>query len=70
LEIYCALANCGSGELVLGVTDKPPRKVVGSTAFPQPERTSVDLIDKLRVDFDLYKDHGMRVLAITHPNKW
>jgi ATP-dependent DNA helicase RecG len=36
LEIGCALTNCGSGKLVLDVTDKPPRKVVGSTAFPQP----------------------------------
>ncbi len=31
---YCvALANEGGGHLVLGVTDKPPRRVVGSQAF-------------------------------------
>ncbi|MEH2071956.1 MAG: ATP-binding protein [Nostoc sp.] len=31
---YCvALANEGGGYLVLGVTDKPPRRVVGSQAF-------------------------------------
>ena len=31
---YCvALANAGGGHLVLGVTDKPPRQVVGSEAF-------------------------------------
>jgi ATP-dependent DNA helicase RecG len=31
---YCvALANEGGGHLVLGVTNKPPRKVVGSQAF-------------------------------------
>ena len=31
---YCvALANEGGGYLVLGVTDKPPRRVVGSKAF-------------------------------------
>ena len=28
-----ALANAGGGHLVLGVTDKPPRRVVGSAAF-------------------------------------
>lgn len=32
---YCvALANEGGGHLVLGVTDKSPRQVVGSQAFP------------------------------------
>ncbi|WP_292754891.1 ATP-binding protein [Nostoc sp. NMS4] len=32
---YCiALANEGGGYLVFGVTNKPPRQVVGSQAFP------------------------------------
>lgn len=32
---YCvALANEGGGQLLLGITDKPPRRVVGSSAFP------------------------------------
>ena len=48
-RICCALANCGGGKLVLGISDKRPRKVVGSAAFPQPERTRVDLMNKLRV---------------------
>ena len=31
---YCvALANEGGGHLVLGITDKPPRSVVGTQAF-------------------------------------
>ena len=38
-RICCALANCGGGKLVFGITDKRPRKVVGSEAFDQPERT-------------------------------
>ncbi|MDR1157492.1 MAG: putative DNA binding domain-containing protein [Oscillospiraceae bacterium] len=65
-EICCALANCGGGKLVLGISDKRPRQVVGSTAFLQPERTRADLIDKLRigVDFELYEDNNKRVLAI------
>lgn len=32
-EICCALANCGGGRLVLGISDKLPRSVVGSQAF-------------------------------------
>jgi ATP-dependent DNA helicase RecG len=55
---YCsALANCGGGLLVLGVSDKRPRKVVGSTAFEQPERTCRHLMDKLhiKVDFRIFE---------------
>lgn len=61
----CALANCGGGELVFGITDKRPRQVVGSSAFDQPERTRMGLIDKLKimVDFQLYEYQGKRVLT-------
>lgn len=61
----CALANCGGGKLVFGITDKRPRKVVGSKAFEQPERTRKGLIDKLHVmvDFQLYEYEGQRVLV-------
>ena len=62
----CALANCGGGKLVFGITDKRPRKVVGSKAFDQPERTRKGLIDKLKVMVDfqlLYDQSGSRVLV-------
>lgn len=61
----CALANCGGGELVFGITDKRPRQVVGSSAFDQPERTRMGLIDtlKIMVDFQLYEYQGKRVLT-------
>ena len=61
----CALANCGGGQLVFGITDKRPRQVVGSKAFSQPERTRKGLIDKLHVmvDFQLYDYEGKRVLV-------
>ena len=64
-KICCALANCGGGKLVLGVSDKRPRKVVGSAAFPQPERTRADLMDKLRVpvNFQIYRHENSRVLV-------
>ena len=46
---YCiALANEGGGVLVLGVTDKRPRKVVGTRAFEDLERTKGQLVDRLR----------------------
>ena len=61
----CALANCGGGKLVFGISDKRPRKVVGSNAFEQPERTRKGLIDQLKVmvDFQLYEQDGKRVLV-------
>lgn len=53
-----AMSNHGGGRLVLGVTDKRPRKVVGSKAFSQPESIVRYYIDKLhvRVDFVIYHD--------------
>lgn len=61
----CALSNCGGGKLVFGITDKRPRKVVGSNAFEQPERTRKGLMDALKVmvDFQVYDYQGKRVLA-------
>src|SRR6059058_4809428 len=47
---YCAaLANEGGGSIVLGVTDARPRKVVGSQAFSDLERTKAGLIERLRL---------------------
>jgi ATP-dependent DNA helicase RecG len=45
---YCvAIANEGGGTIVLGVTDKRPRRIVGSAAFEAPERTSAVLHQRL-----------------------
>jgi ATP-dependent DNA helicase RecG len=65
VQYCCALANSGGGKLVLGITDKRPRKVVGSNAFSKPERTRRGLIDKLRVkvDFEMLEHDGKRVLV-------
>jgi len=72
LKYCCALANCGGGKLVLGVSDKRPRQVVSSNAFMQPERTCKGLRDKLqiRIDFQLYDFENKRVLVFdveSHP---
>jgi ATP-dependent DNA helicase RecG len=46
---YCvALANEGGGPIVLGVTDRRPREVVGTKAFPEPGRTEAGLFERLR----------------------
>jgi len=69
---YCAaLANEGGGKVVLGVTDKRPRSVVGSQAFKQPERTRSGLIDKLHlnVDFSMVNHSEGRVLIFHVPTR-
>ena len=48
-----AISNEGGGKIVFGITDKRPRKVIGSKAFDQPERTRKGLIDSLRINVDL-----------------
>ena len=60
----CALANDGGGRLVFGISDKRPRIVVGSHAFEQPERTRLELMDRLKinVDFQLHEYDGKRIL--------
>lgn len=58
---YCvALANEGGGTMILGVTDKRPRHVVGSQAFADLERTKAGLIERLRLRVD--------VAALQHPD--
>lgn len=46
---YCvALANEGGGKMILGVTDKRPRQIVGTDAFSEPGRTEAGLLQRLR----------------------
>jgi ATP-dependent DNA helicase RecG len=67
---YCAaLANEGGGSMVLGVTDKTPRRVVGSAAFADLERTKAGLIDrlKLRIEAEEIAHPDGRVLVFIAP---
>src|SRR5271168_2584019 len=67
---YCAaLANEGGGSIVLGVTDRRPRRVVGSQAFLDLERTKAGLIDKLRlrIEAEEIKHPNGRVVVFTAP---
>ena len=67
---YCvALANEGGGKVILGVTDKLPRRVVGSLAFLNIEKTKADLIERLRlrVDVEEIQHPDGRVLVFQIP---
>ena len=69
---YCvALANEGGGKIVFGVSDKRPRAIVGSTAFPQPERTRAAIIERVHVgvDFALVNHPDGRVLVFSVPSR-
>jgi len=53
LTRYCvALANEGGGKMVIGVSDRRPREVVGTLAFDDLERTKAGLTERLRLRID------------------
>lgn len=52
---YCvAIANEGGGHLVLGVTDRVPRSVVGTCAFQDTASLTSKLLGKLRFRVDVH----------------
>lgn len=69
---YCvALANEGGGKLILGVTDKRPRRVVGTTAFAEPGRTEAGLHERLshRIPIEEMQTTDGRVLVVHVPGR-
>ncbi len=69
---YCvALANEGGGNLLLGIADKPPRRVVGTQAFQNPVKTEQDIFSKLdfRVSVEAISHPEGRVLVFTIPSR-
>jgi ATP-dependent DNA helicase RecG len=67
---YCvALANEGGGKLILGVTDNPPRKIVGSQAFSNPFDIQSKIFHKLnfRVDVEELNFPEGRVVVFHAP---
>lgn len=56
---YCvALANEGGGYLVLGVTDTPPRRVIGTQAFAsasQLNKLKLKIVNQLRIRVDVHE---------------
>lgn len=67
---YCvALANEGGGKIILGVTDRRPRRIVGTTAFAEPSRTEAGLYERLshRIPVEEVKTADGRVLVVHVP---
>ena len=67
---YCvALANEGGGKLVLGVTDRRPRTVAGTAAFPEVGRTEAGIFERIgrRVEIEEYIHDGERVVIVHVP---
>lgn len=72
LARYCvALANEGGGDIVLGVTDRRPRQVLGTQAFEEPGRTEARLFERLghHVPIVEFRHEGHRVLVIRVPSR-
>jgi len=70
LAKYCAaLSNEGGGSIVLGVTDRRPRRIVGTGAFEEPGRTVAGLTDRLRIKIECreVQHPDGRVLIFTAP---
>lgn len=62
---YCvALANEGGGKLVLGISDRQPRKIVGSLAFPDVDQTKASVSNRLhlRVDAQVIQHPDGRII--------
>ena len=69
---YCvALANEGGGRIILGVTDRAPRAVVGTSAFEVPERTVAGIYERLhcKVTFDEVAHPDGRALVFSIPSR-
>lgn len=66
-----SIANNGGGRIILGVSDKRPRQVVGSQAFDQPERTRNGLRERIHlgVDFEVINHPKGRVLVFEIPSR-
>lgn len=66
-----ALANEGGGILLLGVSDKPPRRVVGTLAFNDPVAMAEKLFTAVgfRVDIEAVAHPDGRVLVFHIPSR-
>lgn len=69
---YCvALSNEGGGHLVFGVSDKAPRRVVGSQACADPQGMAAKIFNTLgfRVDIHILNHPNGRVVVFEIPSR-
>lgn len=69
---YCvALANEGGGKIILGVTDRRPRRIVGTAAFAEPGRTEAGLHERLshRIPVEELQTPDGRVIVVHVPGR-
>lgn len=67
---YCvAIANEGGGEIVFGITDSRPRRILGTRAFAEPGRTEAGLFERLhkRITIEEVNHEGQRILIVHVP---
>ena len=72
LAEYCvALANEGGGRIILGVSDRRPRRLIGTQAFDEPGRTEAGLYRDLhyRVPIEETRFEGKRILIVHVPSR-
>ncbi len=69
LEYCVALANAGGGKIILGVTDRRPRRIVGTAAFAEPGRTEAGSHDRLphRIPVEEVRRADGRVVIVHVP---
>jgi len=70
LYSYCVgIANEGGGKLLLGITDEPPRQIVGTPAFQNLAKTQRQILDvvKFRVTIEEVIHPNGRILVVHIP---
>lgn len=67
----CAFANEGGGKVILGITDKFPRKIVGTQAFQNLESLKSLLISRLslRIEVNELFEDDRRILIFSVPSR-
>lgn len=71
IKYCCAISNEGGGHLILGISDKIPRKVVGCQAFLNLDKIKTELILKLHIRIDIVEIfyEYQRVLVFIIPSR-
>jgi len=71
IKYCCALANEAGGKFILGITDKKPRKIVGSNAFRNLNKIKQQLITSLELRIEVYEQDwdGKRILVFDVPSR-